>query len=116
MNAGFACSYQPALRLFHLIRSDRLRPFYLARMQYWQGRAHVILEVLSGRPPQREAFWKRLRTLWKNSTYRFQQDEFRIALIAAFWHVGCYLETNAQTSEAVTITPQAAEQVRRPGQ
>lgn len=123
VDAGFACSYQPALRLFHFIRADRLRPVYLARMQFWQGRSHVILETLSGRPIENERHWTRLRRLWKHASYRFDQDGFRIGLIAAFWHVGCYFQTNAQLSDEesqvwirTALTPQPTDQGRRSAQ
>lgn len=99
VDAGFACSYQPALRLFHFIRADRLHSMYLARMKFWQGRSHVILETLSGRPLQNASRRARLSQLWNFASFEVRRSGLREGLIAAFWHVGNYVQTSRQLSK-----------------
>jgi GT2 family glycosyltransferase len=50
---GYACSYQPSLKLSHWIRKDRLRLTTLARILMGHGRSFVLLEHLKGNPVQR---------------------------------------------------------------
>jgi glycosyltransferase involved in cell wall biosynthesis len=63
VDADYACSYQPSLRLFHFIGRARMRMNVLARTLYGHGRSHVILEELSGRPIARENIWRMVRRL-----------------------------------------------------
>ena len=46
---GFACSYQPSLKLCHHVRAERFRLSYLLPLMYGYGRSEVMLEFLCGR-------------------------------------------------------------------
>lgn len=47
---GYACSYQPALKLYHYLRPARLRTRYLARLHYALGRSYIMLKRTLGTP------------------------------------------------------------------
>ena len=49
---GLACSYQPSLRLYHHVRTERFRLSYLLPLMYGFGRSEVMLEYLCGRTGQ----------------------------------------------------------------
>ncbi|MBN1546373.1 MAG: hypothetical protein JW902_06915, partial [Syntrophaceae bacterium] len=46
---GFACSYQPSLKLYHHLKPDRFRISYLVPLMYGYGRSEVMLDFLCGR-------------------------------------------------------------------
>lgn len=62
---GYACSYQPRLRLQHYVAASRLRFANLARTMYGHGRAFAILEHLRHEPIRSENLVLKLaRRVW----------------------------------------------------
>lgn len=47
---GYACSYQPELKLQHFIKKERLKVRYLTRLIKGHGRSYVVLQRVLGRP------------------------------------------------------------------
>ena len=47
---GFACSYQPALRLTHYLRASRLTVRYMSQVLEGHGRSFVLLQRAIGKP------------------------------------------------------------------
>lgn len=86
--AGYACSYQPSLRLRHYMKPKRLRIISLIRTLTGHGRSYVVLERLSGRVARTPA----LRILPWNLLYRMKQGGVAAGFVLWFWDVGAYLE------------------------
>jgi hypothetical protein len=57
---GYACSYQPSLKLSHWIAPRRLRPGAIARTLYGHGRSSALLEKITG---ARSPRWREARSL-----------------------------------------------------
>jgi hypothetical protein len=47
--AGYSCSYQPSLRLYHYLPASRFRLKYLVRLLYGLGRSYVLLDRILGK-------------------------------------------------------------------
>ncbi|MBX9600939.1 MAG: glycosyltransferase family 2 protein [Bryobacteraceae bacterium] len=88
--AGYACSYQPSLRLRHFMKPKRLRVTSLIRTLMGHGRSYVVVERLSGRAPYVPA----LRILPWNLVYRMKQSGAAAGFVLWFWDIGAYLEGN----------------------
>ena len=86
--AGYACSYQPSLRLRHYMKPKRLRITSLIRTLIGHGRSYVVVERLSGRAPYVPA----LRILPWNLLYRMKQGGVAAGFVLWFWDIGAYLE------------------------
>jgi GT2 family glycosyltransferase len=97
---GYACSYQPALRLFHFIRAGRLRFTALAWTLLGHGRSYVLLEELSGRPVKRTSNSQMLLHLGNCAVYHWKQDGLRAGFIQWFWDLGMVLQTRANSTTA----------------
>ena len=84
---GYSCSYQPSLKLTHMIKSNRLTPIHLARLIEGIGRAFVIYETLLGRPQPGQ---KVLRELAGRLRARMQTKGAKAGFIEWFWDVGYF--------------------------
>jgi len=85
---GYACSYQPALKLTHFVKPRRLRPATLARTLEGHGRSYVVLERVLGRAVPRPSFHWICEQLVLRWLFRVRQDGVRAGTIAWFWDVG----------------------------
>ncbi len=97
---GFACSYQPSLRLTHHIRAHRLGPRYLRRLLYAQGvtQARLALLLGTGLPPlQSDQCRGLLRQRW---TQR-RRELGRCGPIQWYWDLGFALETRRLLGEDI---------------
>jgi glycosyltransferase involved in cell wall biosynthesis len=86
---GYACSYQPDLKLTHYMKRNRLRWRYLSRILEGHGRSFVLLRRALGENPKpitRAELLTRLR-------FRLRKDG-RIGLITWFWDVGYRAQAN----------------------
>ena len=81
--AGFACSYQPALRLTHYIKASRLRTRYLAELLAGHGRSFVLLHRTLGKPVDD----LKVRTAVARLAYRVRTAG-RAGLVTWFWDLG----------------------------
>lgn len=104
VDLGFACSYQPGLRLFHFIRGARLRPLALGRTLLGHGRSYVILEDLSRRPVKRGRRWKMLAGLGVCAAHRVRTEGLRAGLIQWCWDLGAFLQTVAKVTKGPAAT------------
>lgn len=102
VDAGYACSYQPSLRLFHFIRSSRVRFRVLARTLYGHGRSYVILEELSRRPIEPDKLWRMVLQLGSSAAYRLKTDGFTAGLIQWCWDWGAFRQTLSQVPRGGT--------------
>lgn len=93
---GFACSYQPALKLTHVMKPSRLRPSVLARTIEGHGRSHVVLERLLDRPVPRPSAWWMATQLPKRLLHRLRTHGFPAGVFAWCWDLGYVRE--ARTS------------------
>jgi glycosyltransferase involved in cell wall biosynthesis len=96
-DTDYACSYQPSLRLFHFIRSTRVRMSVLGRTLYGHGRSYVILEKLSRRPLKQDKVWRMILQLLMCGGYRIKTDGFRVGLIQWCWDLGAFRQTLSPT-------------------
>jgi GT2 family glycosyltransferase len=106
---GYACSYQPDLKLTHYMKRNRLRWRYLSRILEGHGRSYVLLRRALGEDPKpitRAELLTRLR-------FRLRKDG-RIGLITWFWDVGYRAQANCpreprDAAPAATAAPASKE-------
>jgi len=84
---GYACSYQPSLRLDHHIDPGRLDTRYLKRLLEGHGRSFVVLEKSLGRAVAPVARWAGLRMLFSRYFYRLFKRR-RAGMIEWHWDIG----------------------------
>ncbi len=96
---GYACSYQPALRLKHHMPPDRLKTTYLARLVYGMGRSYVRLEHLLDRTEALDAIGP--LDLIRRAAARFKNNGLA-GLVELAWDLGyrAELEDLAQSPAA----------------
>lgn len=85
---GYSCSYQPALKLTHLIEPSRLDASMLARTIYGHGRSHVILERVLGRPVERPGLAWILTELPKRLAWRCRKEGVPAGMLSWCWDLG----------------------------
>ena len=85
--AGYACSYEPALKLEHVMKATRLGVLVLARTLYGHGRSYVILQRLLGRPAGNPG-WRTPAELVLSYVSRVKNEGLRAGTISWFWDVG----------------------------
>jgi glycosyltransferase involved in cell wall biosynthesis len=85
---GWACAYQPELKLTHFINPARLSINVLARTLEGHGRSYVVLERLLGRGPNRPNLLSALWQLCRRLAYRVKTDGLKAGTIIWFWDVG----------------------------
>ncbi len=88
---GFSCSYQPALRLTHYLKRDRLRVRYLARLLAGHGRSFVLLGRSLGQPTAD----LKLRTAVARLLHRLRTAG-RAGAITWFWDLGYAAEKHRE--------------------
>lgn len=93
---GYACSYQPSLRLTHAMKRDRLRTWRLARTYYGHGVSAVILERLLGRQVPRPGVAELARELSGRLWRHLRTHGLRAGLVRMCWDIGYYRQ--ARTS------------------
>ena len=80
---GYACSYQPALKLVHYMKSSRMQVGYLARLMAGHGRSFVLLNRAMGKPtdplPRRTAIARLFHRV---------RSAGRAGMITWFWDLG----------------------------
>ncbi len=97
---GYACAYQPSLKLFHYIRRERLRFTSLTRIIMGHGRSYVILEELSRRPIAPVPFWRMVWELGSCFVYHYRKEGFPAGLIQWFWDIGSFLQRRKRAPAA----------------
>lgn len=85
---GYACSYQPSLRLAHCLRRARFSWRNLARNEFGHGIAFVRLEALRGRPVVPGGLPRRLLNLGWSLGRRIHESGVRAGLIRWCWDLG----------------------------
>lgn len=90
--SGYACSYQPSLRLQHRIRPARFHWWNLARTEFGHGAAFPVLEALRGRPLDTGAWPRRAANLLWAVARRVCEDGLRAGLIRWCWDLGVFWE------------------------
>ncbi len=87
---GYSCSYQPSLKMTHMIKSTRLSARRLARLVEGIARGHVIGEMILGRPQPHYGFYGTLRELVLRCRHRVKEKGFRAGLVEWHWDVGYF--------------------------
>jgi FkbM family methyltransferase len=72
--AGYACSYQPKLRLYHFMKKERLTFRYLYKVLEGHGRSYVRLERLLGRPIEPLSRTAQVNMLARRLGFRFVKE------------------------------------------
>ena len=90
---GYACSYQPSLRLSHFIKESRLTFKHLVRTVEGHGQSFVTLQRVLGKPTPEFSFLGKWRFLCKRLTIRLFKLGIRAGLIEWFWEVGFVRES-----------------------
>jgi glycosyltransferase involved in cell wall biosynthesis len=87
---GFFNSYQPRLKLTHIIKPQRMKISYMIRLLLGHGRSFVMLNTILGQPSPPLAF----RDLIKRFFYRKEKDGLAGTIFWA-WDIGYFLECRA---------------------
>ncbi|MEO7144708.1 MAG: glycosyltransferase [Bryobacteraceae bacterium] len=95
---GYACSYQPALKLSHRIKRQRLGVAVLARILEGHGRSAVVLARLKGRPVARRTLPGACQALRRQYKILIARDGFRAGTLEWFRELGYQLESRRQRS------------------
>ncbi len=101
---GYACSYQPSLRLAHCLRRSRFSWRNLARNEFGHGVAFVRLEALRGRPVVTGGMLRRLLNLAWSLGRRIRELGLRAGLIRWCWDLGVSRE--APLPDLPPVAPQ----------
>ena len=100
---GYACSYQPSLKLRHFIKASRLTVTHLARNLEGQGRSFVLLRRVLGMPVDDYSLADATSLLVRRLLSRINQAGFRTGVINWFWDWGflreCRTKSREQTEE-----------------
>ncbi len=100
---GYACSYQPSLKLLHFIKRSRLVPSHLARNLEGQGRSFVMLRKVQGQPIENYTCAQSVYFLFRRFFSRVEQLGLRTGSIHWFWDLGylkeCRARERGQTGE-----------------
>jgi glycosyltransferase involved in cell wall biosynthesis len=96
---GYACSYQPSLKLLHFIKRSRLVPSQLARNLEGQGRSFVILRKVLGKPVEEFCLARAVYFLLRRFLSRVNQSGFRTGIINWFWDYGYLRECRAKAKD-----------------
>ncbi len=87
---GYSCSYQPSLKMTHLIKSTRFSARRLARLVEGIARGHVIGETILGRPQPDRGLYSTLRELVHRCRHRVIERGVQAGLIEWFWDLGYF--------------------------
>lgn len=90
---GYACSYQPSLRLVHHIEAPRLRFRSMARLLAGHGRSYVVLDRVLGHPPRRYSLPGRAARLAWRLLYHCARRGPRAGVVAWCWDWGFFRES-----------------------
>lgn len=95
-DCGFSCSYQPALKLTHLIEPSRLKASMLARTIYGHGRSYVVLERVMGQDVPSPSVASLLRELPKRLAYRCRTEGLPAGALSWCWDLGYMREARVR--------------------
>jgi len=87
---GYACSYQPALKLSHHMKKGRMTFKNLSRTVEGHGRSFVLLRQIEGLPVVKPDLFKCYATLAANWLYRVKAEGLIVGTIEWFWDLGYY--------------------------
>jgi len=90
---GYACSYQPTLRLSHFMKNSRLKPLNLCRTLQGHGRSFVLLEKTLGKPIAMPSFFGIWRILLGRFILRIYRQGLRAGAVEWFWDLGFVRES-----------------------
>lgn len=98
---GYACSYQPSLKLTHYMKRGRLTWRYLARLLHGHGRSFVLIRRALGEPAKpfnlSYLFYNRLR-------HRLQKDGV-VGFVTWFWDIGYRAQANRPPERRDAASP-----------
>jgi glycosyltransferase involved in cell wall biosynthesis len=95
---GYACSYQPALKLSHFMKASRFRIAYLSRILEGHGRSFVILESIAGKQMKYYGFCSSCYMLLRRFLFRCKDKGLRAGFIHWFWDYGFVMESRRKAS------------------
>jgi glycosyltransferase involved in cell wall biosynthesis len=90
---GYACSYQPSLKLSHFMKASRLRCLHLARTLHGHGRSYAILQRIMGKPVAKFSYFGTLIRPFLNFLSLIKPLGLRVAAIQSMWYYGFTHET-----------------------
>ena len=90
---GYACSYQPSLKLVHHIKAKRLKTRYLFNLVEGMGRSYLRLQRTLGNTVEPMGSWARVKELYGRMALRFGRDGVS-GLLEWGWDLGYMRELN----------------------
>ena len=90
---GYACSYQPTLRLSHFMKKSRFKPLHLSHTLKGHGRSFVILQQTLGNPVPRPGFAMIVRIVLGRFILRIRRFGLRAGVVEWCWDIGFLQES-----------------------
>jgi glycosyltransferase involved in cell wall biosynthesis len=87
---GYACSYQPVLKLSHHMKQGRLTFKNLSRTVEGHGRSYVLLRQIQGQPEGKPGLFKCCITLLARWLYRVKTDGVMVGTVEWHWDLGYF--------------------------
>jgi hypothetical protein len=113
--AGYACSYQPALRLSHCIQVSRLTARRLARTIHACARAWVVNEWVCGRPPASGSWFRLAMELLQRLRFRIKEEGFMTGAVLWSWDWGEFKQTKAMARQRSSAAQPSSRPADRTG-
>lgn len=93
---NYYCSYQPALKLTHVIKRQRMKMGYLIRLLYGHGRTIILLNAVLEKPSATLPF----RELLSRFMHRVRREGGLGGAVKWAWDLGYYTESRAEADRA----------------
>ena len=87
---GYACSYQPALKMSHCMKKNRLQYRVLAGTIHGHGRSYVILQQLIGNPVPKPRLGQICKELYCRYRYHVKSNGLKAGTVKWCWDVGYF--------------------------
>lgn len=97
---GYACSYQPALKLSHHMKKSRLNIKNLARTIKGHGRSYVILQRILDHPVEKPTVVTTVKTLAERLLYRVKMNGLIAGFVDWFWDWGYFFQAWKETESS----------------
>jgi hypothetical protein len=108
---GYACSYQPALKMSHCMKARRMRARVLAGTMLGHGRSYVVLQRVLGESLETISVTAAIVQLARRLRFRAQAEGMRAGLVRWFWDLGYFYQLLREIRPALRATEDRREEI-----
>ncbi|HZT34178.1 MAG TPA: glycosyltransferase [Bryobacteraceae bacterium] len=108
---GYACSYQPELKMSHCMKARRMRAKVLAGTMLGHGRSYVLLRQVLGEPLEQISAPAALVELARRLRFRLRADGVRAGTVRWCWDAGYFYQLRLENRRAPQFLRQREEQI-----